>query len=245
LPAAWPFAPYNVRNASAASVDDLLRQLDGRSIKRFDGRAAKVYTAGIVTERMEMTRRQRFLSAIAHPQVAYLLLTLGMLGLTVELWNPGTVLPGVVGGLCLLLAFFAFQVLPVNYAGLALVLLGLSFIVAEAFVPAYGSLGIGGVIAFVVGAMILIETDVPGFGVPGSLIATLAVTSLLFLFGNCKPTGELETPVRSLRQVTRVVEQVRNDVDSQVFPFQIFREWLRQLSNQKAVPTAAPPSARS
>ena len=95
----------------ARDVDDLLRQLDGRPVTRFDGRVVNVVTAGARLERVEMTWRQSLLGAIAHPQIAYLLLTLGMLGLVVEMWNPGVVLPGVAGGVCLLLAFFAFQVL--------------------------------------------------------------------------------------------------------------------------------------
>jgi membrane-bound serine protease (ClpP class) len=98
-----------------------------------------------------------------------------------EVMNPGMVLPGVAGAIAMLIGMYALQLLPTNYAGLALILLGLSFIVAEAFVPAYGSLGIGGVAAFVIGAMMLIETDIPGFGVPVSLIVTLGVISFVFL----------------------------------------------------------------
>ena len=119
--------------------------------------------------------RTRFLAIITHPSIALILLMVGFYGLFFEVMNPGMVLPGVVGAIAMLIGMYALQMLPVNYAGLALVLLGLSFIVAEAFVPAYGSLGIGGVIAFVVGAVMLIDTDVPGFGVPWSLIAALAV----------------------------------------------------------------------
>jgi membrane-bound serine protease (ClpP class) len=91
----------------AQDVSDLLRKLDGRTVRRFDGRTVNVRTADAVIRTVEMSRRQRFLSAIAHPQIAYLLLTLGILGLTVEFWNPGAIVPGVAGGVCLLLAFFA------------------------------------------------------------------------------------------------------------------------------------------
>ena len=94
-----------------------------------------------------MTWAQRVLSALAHPQIAYLLLTLGTLGLTIELWNPGAVLPGVAGGICLLLAFFAFQVLPVSYAGVLLILFGILLLVLEVKVTSFGLLAVGGVIS--------------------------------------------------------------------------------------------------
>src|SRR5678815_4513325 len=120
---------------SAKNVDDLLMQLDGRTIKRFDGRMTTVHTRGAEVRRLDMTRRQTFLSAIAHPQVSYILMTLGLLGLTVELWNPGLIAPGVAGGVCLLLAFFAFQILPVNMAGLLLVVFGIALLILELKVP--------------------------------------------------------------------------------------------------------------
>ena len=105
---------------SAADLNDLLQRLDGRSLTRFDGRATTLRTGGAEVRRIEMTRRQQFPGAIAHPQIAYILMSLGILGLTVELWSPGAILPGVAGGVCLLLAFFAFQILPVNTIGLPL-----------------------------------------------------------------------------------------------------------------------------
>jgi len=108
-----------------------------------------------------MTWRQQLLSAIAHPQVAYLLFSLGTLGLTIELWNPGAIVPGVVGGLCLLLAFFAFQILPVNYAGLLLILFGLLLLVLEIKVTSFGLLAIGGVTSLLFGSLMLFDTQVP------------------------------------------------------------------------------------
>jgi membrane-bound serine protease (ClpP class) len=96
----------------APDIGDLLRRLDGRTVTRFDGRSATIRTRNIAIQTIDMSRGQRFLGTIAHPQIAYLLLTLGMIGLTVELWNPGAIFPGAAGGLSLLLAFFAFQILP-------------------------------------------------------------------------------------------------------------------------------------
>ena len=108
-----------------------------------------------------MTWRQKVLSWVAHPQIAYLLFTLGTLGLTIELWNPGAVLPGVVGGLCLLLAFFAFQILPVNYAGLLLILFGLILLVLEIKVTSFGLLAVGGLLSLVLGSMMLFDSPLP------------------------------------------------------------------------------------
>ena len=181
LPAQDALAQH-VIDLVATDVPDLARKLDGRKVRTAAGERV-LATAGATITMAAPDWRTRFLAIITHPSIALILLTVGFYGLVFEVMNPGMVMPGVVGAIAILIGMYALQLLPTNYAGVALVLLGLSFIVAEAFVPAYGSLGIGGVIAFVVGAMMLIESDVPGFGVPGSLIATLAITSLLFLFG--------------------------------------------------------------
>ena len=181
LPAQDALAQH-VIDLVATDVPDLAQKLDGRKVTTAAGERL-LATAGATITVAAPDWRTRFLAIITHPSIALILLTVGFYGLVFEVMNPGMVLPGVVGAIAILIGMYALQLLPTNYAGLALVLLGLSFIVAEAFVPAYGSLGIGGVIAFVVGALMLIETDVPGFGVPWPLIATLAVTSLLFLFG--------------------------------------------------------------
>ncbi len=145
----------------ATDRDDLLKKLDGRTVTRFDGRTVVLRTAGARIVSVEMTLRQRILSAIAHPNIAYILLSLGMLGLTIELWSPGAVLPGVVGGLSLLLAFFALQVLPINYAGLLLMLFGLTLFALEFTVTSYGLLTVGGIISLIFGSLMLIESPAP------------------------------------------------------------------------------------
>ena len=166
---------------TATDVDDLLRHLDGRAIKRFDGRSTTVHTQGIEIRRVDMSRRQRFLSTIANPEIAYLLMTLGMIGLTVELWNPGAVLPGVAGGVSLLLAFFALQILPLNATGLLLMLFGVGLLVLELKVPS-GVLGVGGTIALVIGATMVTGT-VPGVAVGLGFIVPVAIAfSMIFLF---------------------------------------------------------------
>jgi membrane-bound serine protease (ClpP class) len=144
----------------ADDLTDLLRKLDGRTIRRFDGSSTVLETDGPVT-RVEMSRRQRILSAIAHPNIAYLLLSLGMLGLTIELWSPGAIFPGVVGAVALLLAFFALQLLPVNYAGVLLILLGLLLFGLEIKVTSYGMLSVGGAVSLLFGSLILMDPAVP------------------------------------------------------------------------------------
>lgn len=159
---------------TATDVDDLLRQLNGRPIARFNGSTVTLATEGLRRESVEMSLRQQFLSAIAHPQIAYLLFSLGSLGLIVELWNPGAIVPGVAGGLCLLLAFFAFQVVPVNVAGLLLVVFGLAMLILELKVPSFGALGVGGTIALFIGS-VMVTREVPDIEVSYRLIVPVVI----------------------------------------------------------------------
>jgi membrane-bound serine protease (ClpP class) len=127
--------------------------------------------------------RTKVLGVITNPSIAYILILVGIYALIFEFMNPGLILPGVAGAICLLLALYAFHLLPVNYAGLALIVLGVAFMVAEAFLPAFGSLGVGGLVAFVIGSVILMEdTELPGFEIPYGVIAGVAVASAAFLF---------------------------------------------------------------
>ena len=168
----------------ASDLADLIRKLHGAQISRFDGRTVTIASADARVVSLQMTRRQQLLSAIAHPQIAYLLMTLGILGITVELWNPGAIAPGVVGGLCLLLAFFAFQVLPVSTAGLLLIAFGLVLLVLEIKLPSFGVLGLGGVLSLVVGSLML-PGDVPGVALRPDVVlpAALAMSAILVFLG--------------------------------------------------------------
>lgn len=166
----------------ASDIDDVLRQLDGRTVTRFDGTRITLDTTGVTRETLRLSRRQQFLSAIAHPQIAYLLLSLGSLGLIVELWNPGAIFPGVTGGLCLLLAFFAFQIIPLNAVGVLLMVFGVVMLLLELKVPSFGTLGIGGMIALVIGS-VMITREVPGVQVSYGVIVPVALTmAALMLF---------------------------------------------------------------
>ncbi len=165
----------------ARDVRSLLDRVHGSSIA-VSGTTVTLDTAGAELVAFEPDWRTQLLSVIASPSLALVLMMLGIYGLLFEFSNPGYVLPGVVGGISLLLALFAFQMLPISYTGLGLILLGIAFLVAEVFVPASGALGIGGILAFVIGAVILVDTDVPGYGIPMPLIMTLAIISALFVF---------------------------------------------------------------
>lgn len=164
----------------AADIDELLEKADGMVVD-VNGQQVELQTSGLTVERLEPDWRSQFLSVITNPTIAYILLLVGIYGLILEGYNPGAVLPGVVGGICLLMALYAFQMLPVNYAGLALIVLGVILMIAEVMAPSFGALGFGGIIAMVIGSIILIDTDVPGFAVSRALIGAIATVSSLGL----------------------------------------------------------------
>ena len=164
----------------AEDVGDLLAQVHGRKLKA-GGVERTLDTKGAMAVKQEPDWRNRLLTVISDPSIAYILLLLGMYGIFFELSNPGFGLPGVAGGISLLLALFAFQLLPVNYVALGLLFLGLAFMVAEAFMPSFGILGLGGVVAFVIGSVMLMDTDLPGYGIPWAVIIPSAVVSVLIM----------------------------------------------------------------
>jgi membrane-bound serine protease (ClpP class) len=165
----------------ANDLADLLTQLHGKSFTAA-GVAVTLNTENAALVSRAPDWRTQLLAVITNPSVALTLMMIGIYGLFFEFSSPGTGVGGVLGGICLILALYSLQLLPVNYAGVALILLGIAFIAAEAFLPSFGVLGIGGIVAFSFGALILIDTDVPGFGIPLALILTLALTSALLIF---------------------------------------------------------------
>lgn len=205
----------------ATDLADLLKKLDGREIARFDGSKVVLHTKNARIESIDMTWRQRLLSAIAHPEVAYILFTLGTLGLTIELWSPGAVLPGVAGGLCLLLAFFAFSILPINYAGLLLIVFGLMLLMLEVKFTSYGLLGVGGVVSLVLGSLMLVDASAPdlrlslSFVLPIALAASAIILFLVNLAVKARrgravtgTAGMIGEPGRTVSAVTRDGGQV-------------------------------------
>jgi membrane-bound serine protease (ClpP class) len=163
----------NVIDVVARDVPDLLNQIDGREV-RIGNNLVKLATRDLAVQNVKPDWRVELLSVITNPTVAYGLLLIGIYGLLFEGYNPGAVFPGVVGAISLLVALFAFQILSVNYAGLALVAVGVGMMVAEFFFPTFGSLGLGGLIAFVVGSLILFDSDIPGMNIGLPVIGAIA-----------------------------------------------------------------------
>ncbi len=164
----------------AANMSELMAQADGRVVT-IDGTERRLDTEGIELETFEPSALTRILGILANPNVAFIFMLIGIYGLIFEFANPGTIGPGVIGVICLVIGLYSLNQLPLDYAGLALVLLGLAFMVAEAFTPSFGILGIGGLAAFIIGAFFLIDTDVPEYQLSTGVIVGTALSSGLLL----------------------------------------------------------------
>ena len=223
----------HVIDLTARDVADLVAKLDGRKLSTAGGERT-LQTGGAAVSIEEPDWKSRFLAVITNPSIALILMMLGVYGLFFEFSNPGFVLPGVVGAIALLLGLFALHMLPVNYAGLALVALGLGFFVAEAFMPSYGSLGVGGIIAFAIGVLMLIDTDAPGFGVSLWLIAALALFTAVFviLVASVAVKARRRPIVTGSEELIGSVGIVLDDVDTE--------GWARVHSEQWRVQSAEP-----
>ena len=162
-----------VINLVATDVEDLLDQVDGREVEMDDG-TVTLATAEVAVFEIEKDWRTELLEIITNPTVAVILMTIGFYGIVLEFYT-GAVVSGVVGAICLILGLYGLHVLPINYAGLGLIILGVILLVAESFLPSFGILGFGGVVAFVVGSVLLIDTDVPGFGVSPFFMGAVAL----------------------------------------------------------------------
>lgn len=169
----------NVIDFIARDYADLLAQADGRTVE-VRGTPVRLAVAGLEVTAIEPDWRTRLLATITDPNVAYILMLIGIYGLLFELMNPGAVFPGVIGAISLLVGLYALNLLPIDYAGLGLILVGVALMVAEAFVPALGVLGIGGAVAFVIGSIMLFGTEVPGFGLAWPIVAAATLVSAAF-----------------------------------------------------------------
>jgi membrane-bound serine protease (ClpP class) len=170
----------NVIEFVAENRPDLLKQVNGYEVE-INSETITLDTSEVIVEVYEPNWRIKILSAIANPEIVLLLGLIGLYGLMYEGWNPGAIVPGVVGVICLLLAAYALQVLPVNYAGLALIIVGLALMTAEAFAPSFGALGLGGIVAFVFGAIMMFDSGIPGFGISLTFVIALALVAALFI----------------------------------------------------------------
>ncbi len=194
----------------ARNVDELLEAIDGREIELDSGNVVTLATAGASVERQQPDWKHRVLAVLSNPQIAVVLMMIGIYGLFFEFTSPGFGVPGVAGAICIVIAMYAFQLLPVNWAGVALIAFGAMLMLAEAFMPSFGVLGVGGVIAFVVGGLFLVDTEAPGFGVPLSFIIGMALLSAALLFA----IGTFAVKARARRVVSGAEQLVgaRGDV---------------------------------
>lgn len=199
-------ASLSAEEALAASVIEyiahdipaLLKALDGREVRLDSGNTVSLATAGAHIEHQQPDWKNRVLSVISNPQIALVLMMIGIYGLFFEFTSPGFGVPGVAGAICILIALYAFQLLPVNWAGVALIALGAILMLAEALLPSFGVLGIGGIIAFVVGGLFLLDSETVGFGIPMSFLIGMALLSAALLFA----TGTFAVKARGRRVVS-------------------------------------------
>ena len=199
----------NVIDIVAKDISDLLKQADGRKVD-LDGRSETLALKDARIVRHEMSLKQKIVNGVADPNIVYLLLMAGILGLYMEFSHPGVIFPGVAGGICLLLALTGLQLLPINYAGLALILLGIGLLVGEAFAPSFGILGVGGIISLTLGSFFLFDTESSDLAVDRSIIFTtvatlgtfvFAVSYLVFRSQKSKPTLGLDGLVGEVGEV--------------------------------------------
>lgn len=200
----------NVIDLVAKDLDELLVKLDGREVEVL-GQTQQLKTSGMILQAIEPGWRTRLLGIITNPNIAYVLMLIGIYGLILEFYSPGVLVPGVTGVICLLLALYAFQLLPVNYAGFALLLVGLALLTAEALAPSFGVLGFGGIIAFVIGSIMLLDTDVPGFRISWILIGSIAAVSaglfilIMFMLARSRRVPVVSGPEEMIGSTGKVI----------------------------------------
>ncbi len=198
----------------AVNLPDLLARLDGRQVALGSG-TVTLATAKATVERLDPDWRNRILAVITNPQIALILMMIGIYGLFFEATTPGFGVPGIAGTIALLIALYAFQLLPVNWAGVALLAIGAGLMLAEAFIPSFGALGVGGIIAFVVGGLFLMDAEAPGFGIPLALIGGLALASLatLLMIGSFAARSYKRPVVSGREEMTGALGMVSGPAD--------------------------------
>lgn len=224
----------NVIDFIAEDLDDLLEKTDGMKVRLGDDEVI-LKTKSAVRKRIPMSPRENILSRLANPNIAFILLMLGFYGLFFELSHPGAIFPGVVGGICIILAFFSFQTLPINYAGVLLIILGLGLFVMEALTPTYGPLAIGGVVALVLGATMLVNTDVPFLRVSWTvIIPVVLITAAFFLFGlGMVVRAHRKKPTTGKRGMMGLKGEARAAIDSRGGQVLVHGELWSAVSEEK------------
>jgi len=226
----------NVIDIVARDIDDLLRQAEGRKVE-VDGRQETLSFKGARVERFEMGLKQKVLNILSDPNIAYLLLMAGILGLYMEFSHPGVIFPGVAGGIALLLALTSFQILPINYAGLLLMLLGIALLVGEAFLPSFGVLGIGGAIALALGSLLLFDTATSDLAVDPSIVFTAVATlsGLMLVLGYLVFKSQRRKPTLGLEGLVGEIGEVRVELNPTGKVFVHGEYWNAEADGEIAV----------
>lgn len=223
----------------AESTGDLLNQLDGKTVTRVNGDRTTLKLSGETVEILEMSGRQKFLKTITNPSLAYFLLILGLLGLYLEFTHPGIIVPGVIGAICLLLAFMALQVLPINYIGLMLIILSVGFFIAEVKIQGFGMFGIGGIIAFILGSVMLVDAPIPEMRPTMSIIITCAICfAAIFLFLAYKVVQAMNQKTETGQEgLSEKIGETRSVVDKTSGKVFVHGEWWNAVStNGEPIP---------
>lgn len=212
---------------------ELIKQFDGKAIILHNGRAITLNIQNDKIIPLTMSDRQKFLRTITNPSLAYFLLIFGLIGLYIEFTHPGVVIPGILGGISLLLAFLAFQILPINYVGLFLILLSIGFFIAEIKVQGFGMLGVGGIISFVLGSMMLINSPIPEMRPAMSLIISFALCfGFVFLFLTFKVFQAMKRPLETGREgLVGESGVAKTDIDNHSGKVFVHGEWWNAVAD--------------
>jgi membrane-bound serine protease (ClpP class) len=224
----------NIIDLVVANLDELLSEIHGKEVE-VEGGKVKLETDDAPVKRVSMSPRENILSRLANPNIAFILMMLGFYGLFFELSHPGAIFPGVVGGICIILAFFAFQTLPINYAGVLLIILGMGLFIMEALTPTYGPLAIGGVVSLVLGATMLVDTDLPFLRVSWAvIIPVVLVTAGFFLLGlGMVVRAHRRRPTTGKRGMLGLVGEVRVPTDRRGGQVLVHGELWSAISDEK------------
>ncbi len=224
----------NLAEYIAENLQDLIKQLEGKKITNSKEETVELKLTGERIVDLEMSARQQFLKTITNPNLAYFLLIFGLLGLYLEFTHPGIIIPGVIGGISLLLAFLAFQVLPINYIGLLLIFLAIGFFIAEIKIPGFGVFGVGGVISFVLGSVMLINSPVPGMRPTMKIIISVAIgVALIFLFLTYKVYKAMrQKPETGQEGLCGEIGVARSDINSESGKVFVHGEWWNAISDE-------------
>jgi membrane-bound serine protease (ClpP class) len=216
----------------AESLQDMLKQLDGKSVNRVDGKSVVLELSGQKVVNLDMTARQKFLKTITNPSLAYFLLIFGLLGLYLEFTHPGIILPGVIGGISLLLAFLAFQILPINYVGLLLIFLSIGFFVAEIKIQGFGVFGVGGIVSFVLGSIILINAPIPEMRLAMSTIVAVTIAfASVFIFLTYKVIQVMKRRTETGQEgMPGKIGTAKTDIDASTGKVFVHGEWWDAFS---------------